>query len=288
MSTDQKALREAATAEMGRHDEETTGSATLDTLINVAMAHECVPDRDLARAREEGYQRFEARVRELEAMLAGADQAAAAAKRERDQLRAQLEARSVDDVRAIAFKAYVHTRLDGAGVPADPEPEQNAKHGCRIEGRLNWLLERWTLALGEAGSAKEMAAGDAAAARQRIDQATAERDAAHAKLDAALEAAQAAVAEAINHITANEEKAISKGSVPYTATFRRVVLTNAAQSALERALAPEQYAAAVAELAQEIQDELGHDRPDGTRCTYIAEAVCEKCGWVAEPKGPRA
>lgn len=40
---------------------------------------------------------------------------------------------------AVAFKSFVHKRLDEAGVPADPEPEQNAKHGCRIEGRLNWL-----------------------------------------------------------------------------------------------------------------------------------------------------
>lgn len=41
--------------------------------------------------------------------------------------------------KAQAFKTFVHKRLDEAGVPADPEPEENAKHGCRIEGRLNWL-----------------------------------------------------------------------------------------------------------------------------------------------------
>lgn len=44
--------------------------------------------------------------------------------------------------KAEAFKAYVHQRLDAAGVPADPEPVQNAEHGCRIEGRLNWLIGR--------------------------------------------------------------------------------------------------------------------------------------------------
>lgn len=37
------------------------------------------------------------------------------------------------------FKAYVHRRLNGMGVPEDPEPEKNAKTGCRIEGRLNYL-----------------------------------------------------------------------------------------------------------------------------------------------------
>jgi hypothetical protein len=41
---------------------------------------------------------------------------------------------------ALAFKTYVHKRLDDAGVPADPEPETNAKTGCRIGGRLNWLI----------------------------------------------------------------------------------------------------------------------------------------------------
>lgn len=36
-----------------------------------------------------------------------------------------------------AFKQYVHDRLDKMGIPADPEPDNNAAHGCRIEGRLN-------------------------------------------------------------------------------------------------------------------------------------------------------
>lgn len=37
------------------------------------------------------------------------------------------------------FKAYVHDRLDKIGVPNDPEPENNKSHGCRIEGRLNFI-----------------------------------------------------------------------------------------------------------------------------------------------------
>lgn len=40
------------------------------------------------------------------------------------------------------FKTFVHKRLDDAGVPHDPEPEHTAQHGCRISGRLNWLIER--------------------------------------------------------------------------------------------------------------------------------------------------
>jgi hypothetical protein len=39
-----------------------------------------------------------------------------------------------------AFKTYVHQRLDGAGIAADPNPEENARHGCRIEGRLDVLI----------------------------------------------------------------------------------------------------------------------------------------------------
>lgn len=46
------------------------------------------------------------------------------------------------EIRGVGFKSYVHARLDAAGVPADPEPEQTALHGCRIEGRLDWLLEQ--------------------------------------------------------------------------------------------------------------------------------------------------
>lgn len=42
--------------------------------------------------------------------------------------------------KATAFKDYVHKRLDDAGVPHDPDPEKNKAHGCRIEGRLNFLL----------------------------------------------------------------------------------------------------------------------------------------------------
>jgi len=37
------------------------------------------------------------------------------------------------------FKAYVHKRLDDAGVPVDP-PSPHREKGCRIGGRLDWLL----------------------------------------------------------------------------------------------------------------------------------------------------
>jgi hypothetical protein len=39
----------------------------------------------------------------------------------------------------LAFKHLVHDWLDKAGVPKDPDPDGNAKSGCRISGRMEWL-----------------------------------------------------------------------------------------------------------------------------------------------------
>lgn len=63
--------------------------------------------------------------------------------RERDQWKTSFEVtvkklQEENDVLA-AFKTYVHDRLDKMGIPADPEPENNASHGCRIEGRINFV-----------------------------------------------------------------------------------------------------------------------------------------------------
>lgn len=48
------------------------------------------------------------------------------------------------------FKAYVHERLDKAGVPVDP-PSEHREKGCRIGGRLDHLLD--ALAAAEDGAA---------------------------------------------------------------------------------------------------------------------------------------
>jgi hypothetical protein len=42
------------------------------------------------------------------------------------------------------FKAYVHKRLDEAGVPANPQPPVHALEGCRVGDRLDYI-ERWSL-----------------------------------------------------------------------------------------------------------------------------------------------
>ncbi len=41
-----------------------------------------------------------------------------------------------------AFKTFVHEFLDKEHVPADPEPEETKRHGCRISERLKWVLLR--------------------------------------------------------------------------------------------------------------------------------------------------
>lgn len=61
---------------------------------------------------------------------------------EAEVLRAELATEREHSGKLAAFKQYVHDRLDGMGVPHDPDPEHNAAHGCRIEGRLNYLQKR--------------------------------------------------------------------------------------------------------------------------------------------------
>lgn len=59
---------------------------------------------------------------------------------------------------AEALKAWVHGWLDAQGVPADPDPEHTAQTGCRISGRLTWLLGRITVAEAERDTAREVLA----------------------------------------------------------------------------------------------------------------------------------
>jgi hypothetical protein len=40
------------------------------------------------------------------------------------------------------FKEWVHAYLDNLGVPHDPDPEHTARHGCRISGRMNYLVRQ--------------------------------------------------------------------------------------------------------------------------------------------------
>jgi hypothetical protein len=52
----------------------------------------------------------------------------------------QIKALTADRDKLAAFKAYVHKRLDDAGVPADPDSPHKAE-GCRIGGRLDWVFD---------------------------------------------------------------------------------------------------------------------------------------------------
>lgn len=46
------------------------------------------------------------------------------------------------EVAGQAFKAFVHRRLDTAGVPENPEPPKHALEGCRIGDRLDWIVAK--------------------------------------------------------------------------------------------------------------------------------------------------
>lgn len=41
---------------------------------------------------------------------------------------------------AYKFKEWVNAWLDAHGVPADADPKHTAETGCRISGRMEWLL----------------------------------------------------------------------------------------------------------------------------------------------------
>lgn len=40
----------------------------------------------------------------------------------------------------LAFKQYVHKRLDDAGIPVDPDPAKTQSTGCRVGVRLDQIL----------------------------------------------------------------------------------------------------------------------------------------------------
>lgn len=56
----------------------------------------------------------------------------------------RIEELEADNTKLAAFKAWVHNRLDELGVPADPDPENTARDGCRISGRIDWLWRKVT------------------------------------------------------------------------------------------------------------------------------------------------
>lgn len=74
-----------------------------------------------------------------------------------DTLNAYAELEAERD-KLLAFKAYVHRRLDEAGVTADPEGPHKAE-GCRIGGRLDEVLaERESLRAANLALAERVAA----------------------------------------------------------------------------------------------------------------------------------
>jgi hypothetical protein len=54
----------------------------------------------------------------------------------------EIETLRAERDKLLAFKAYVHSRLDAAGVPVDPDSPHKAD-GCRIGGRLDIVLRAY-------------------------------------------------------------------------------------------------------------------------------------------------
>ncbi len=58
-----------------------------------------------------------------------------------DELREHMFKVVAERDKLLAFKKYVHSRLDAAGVTVDPESSHKAE-GCRIGGRLDEVFAR--------------------------------------------------------------------------------------------------------------------------------------------------
>jgi hypothetical protein len=58
------------------------------------------------------------------------------------QLVADRERLTAERDKLAAFKAFVHARLDAAGVPPEFPDGPHTREGCRIGDRLDWLVER--------------------------------------------------------------------------------------------------------------------------------------------------
>ena len=169
------------------------------------------------------------------------------------------------------FKEYVHKRLDDAGVPHDPDPEHNAKHGCRVEGRLNYLQAQLTAALSMTGY-REL--------RLRAEAAESERDALRLMLERmnghflAAEAREKALREALEEIYA----CLNKGSNSVGVQYVLAVASNALAPSPKPPEAASTFTKEWCERAAELEGDshVGAGIPLELRATPKAEAAREK------------
>lgn len=54
----------------------------------------------------------------------------------------RIEALELELKGAREFKQWVHWFLDSREVPHDPAPEETARHGSRIHGRMTYVFDR--------------------------------------------------------------------------------------------------------------------------------------------------
>lgn len=109
--------------------------------------HACIRERDAALAELREARREADALEDVNMNIAAQRDAALAELARRDVssamspdvLAAQRDAALAQVEKLEAFKAYVHKRLDDAGIPADP-PSPHRESGCRIGGRLDIAL----------------------------------------------------------------------------------------------------------------------------------------------------
>jgi hypothetical protein len=177
---------------------------------------------------------------------------------ERDIARAERDLHKAALEKAQAFKVFVHKRLDDAGVPADPEPAENAKHGCRIEGRLNWLLGLANVETQRADLAEEELA-EARAERDlhkaALEKAQAEREAANGKL----------IKQGLDH-RLEESQHITWMSIALTERQKL-----AAEAAMLRAIVDEWYRVGVVKGLDGDEDRAATDDLDNRSVAALAK-----------------
>lgn len=167
--------------------------------------------------------------------------------------------------KAEAFKKYVHERLERWGVPVDPEPEQTAKTGCRIEGRLSW----WYRRMEDLEQAAKVEQDRAMNAKRREDEADRLRIAAEKRAADAEKRHQLEVDRACDLV---DEK---------NALLSKLAAAEAALKVKDEALqlAGAHHQGAHSEVGRRIRAALSTPPADALRavCLRVAEAAVEEC-----------
>lgn len=118
----ERAAREAECVSVAVGAPATAAGELVNEMRRLAEAVDDCEDREVRYANPRAKEDFTAWCRRNADTIVAALEESAAVKQELDHL--------------AKFKSYVHQRLDDAGIPVDPDSPE----GCRIGGRLDWVL----------------------------------------------------------------------------------------------------------------------------------------------------